>query len=1027
LNENIFAYKVACLLHDPPNKAWLLKSNKDHVKEAKHIAEGILENTCFKEVVKRMEDIVKPADMLASSIDRWLLSKLVGKEYHLFPVKEIKLKNIFNPKFSQKIEEEQPSIDEFIKSLRDLIKYISDPRLAYHVLYASYEAIWIQLGLPSGPADTRAPSHSVFDHNYATTSMMNWLLGKREPKGILLYIDLGGPQKFISSSRKLSDLWASSYLASALAWSIFWIFLKVLGPDIMVLPTCRGNPFYYHSLISELIKNGVDKVVIEKVKRISIEYAGYDPDRDKIPRYAVIPVTAALMLPELEQLKEIDCFKEIEFMRGYEGLEEFVEKKYQEIWRNIYDKIIEKCKELQNELGQLSVEIVRLLQECKNFGFDKTPPLPIRVIALDTNRLYQLGSQDKDSYTIYHNMFKLLAYEEGKRKIYKFRPEEDLKLFEMTSQPIKTWPKESERGFEYCSVCGRLPAIIILPSKEDEYKKYLKIELEPIFGMGERLCPYCLIKRLISINQILKLVVDELIGRIVEELPSFRFPSVSDIAIMPFKKSFITNSMKIDNFRELANELSEWIDEIWRKMIEKGLPLGGKIIGREPMIYTEIELAEKIKNLKSSELKRNLEAILFADSEALFLATHKIRKDKGEEYYSPRRDWLELRKKIYGNKEMAKHMNLEREKIEDLNTYYAIIRSDGDNLGKMIRGKVKEGFRITIKDYLCNMLEGDSAKVVKAILNNDYEHAKKICKQYNVENVDEKIKDVTELINRLLNEDGIIISPSYHSALSRALIVNAVIDKETIDECDGVTIYAGGDDLLAITPVKNSLNAVQKLRERFSFPSEFKGFYRKKNYLIPSLVTASRSFCIYFTHYMFPLYAVMGRSAELLEEVAKESKWIVSNDEKREKDALILVYSPRGGEAYSLLPLSDIKVPDQNLAKSLKYINELISNMEESREFSFSLIYDFNENLQTIKLLINRNSKDLLEKLMKTIFERNLKIQDKQQRKEVIESWVKRLMEDYDVLCKIDVDVIIFLEQFFSTLTLYRSALRGVE
>ncbi len=966
-----------------------------------------------------MEELAKPSDMLASSVDRWLLSNLVGEEYHLFPVSEIKLKNIFNPKFSQKIEQQQPSTNEFIRALKGIIEHITDPRLAYHILYASYETTWMQLQLPACPADTRAPSHSVFDHNYATASMVNWLLGKKEPKGILLYIDLGGVQRFIASSRKLVDLWLSSYFASALAWSVFWIFVKALGPDVMALPTCRGNPFYYHSLISELAQNGVKEVVIEKIKQISGEFAGYDPDKDKIPKYAVVPVTATFMLPELDQLKRFDDFKEIEVIKGSEGLEEFVKKKYQEVWRNVYNKVIEKCKDLQTELGN---QAERLLNECKQFGFDTTPPLPIRVIALHTNELHEMGLKEEERYTLYHYMFKLLAYEEGRRKLYKFRPEEDLKLYDMTTQPIRTWPKEAEKGFEYCSVCGFLPAIIIFPSREDEYKKYLEIELEPIFGLGERLCPYCLVKRLMSLNRILKSVMDELLGKTSQELPKIRFPSVSDIALMPFKKSFITNAMKIDNTQELANELSEWIKEIWEKFAEKGI----SPIGREPLTYIESKLADSIKNLKADKLKKDLENVLFIDAEACFLKTHIFRKDGRDEYYTPSRDWLKLREKIYKHERMASYMNLKEEKIEALNTYYAIIRCDGDNLGKIIRGQVEEGFRITIKDYLCNALEGPAREVVEAIANNDLERAKRICEEHKVKEIDKKINEASKLIDKLLDKNEIIISPSYHSTLSKALMVNAVRDKKIIDEHDGLTIYAGGDDLLAVTPVKNSLLAVQELREKFSFPSAAYGFDRKNGYLIPSLATASRSFSIYLTHYMFPLYLALGRSAELLDGIAKESRWIT--DVERRKDALILSYNSRGGEHYSLLPFSDIKKSYQNLAKNLKNIDELVLQIEKERDgFSSSLIYDLYSNLQTIKPLIDRKSKDLLKRLIEKIFERNCEIQDKQRRKEMAERWARILIEDYDVSCKVDCDTLLFLEQYFLALMLYRSGLRGVE
>ena len=1020
MSKDIFFFKTACLLHDPPNKAWLLKSGKKHEDEARYIATKVLKDTCLKEAIEQMEKIAKPADRLASSVDRWLLSKLVGKEYSLFPVSEIKLKNIFNPKFSQNVKQEEPSanaINEFIETLNSLIEPISDPRLAYHVLYASYESIWMQRGLPAGPADTRSPSHTVFDHNYATASMMNWLLGEGEPEGILVYIDLGGVQRFISGSRKLSDLWISSYLASALAWSVFWIFIKGLGPDVMILPTCRGNPFYYHSLISELTGNGIDKDVIEKIKKISSEFAGYNPDKDKIPKYAVVPVTATFMLPELDQLKKLDDFKEIEVEKGTEGLEEFVKKKYQEIWKSIYDKVIEKCKDLKNELGDLAKEAENLLNECKKFGFDTTPPLPIRVIAIHTNRLYELGYKDKEHYRLYHYMFKLLGYEEGRRKIYKFRPEEDLKLFEMTSQPIKTWPEKADKGFEYCTVCGYLPAINIFSRNEKEYKSHLSLKFEPIFSVGERLCPYCLIKRLLTISDILKPVIDTLLGKLSYGAPTRRFIPICDIALMPFKKSLIEKAIIIDKVPELADELSKLIDMTWDKISIALEPdkVGGLIRKEETILDTEEKLLRDIKNMRTPNLKRSLENVLFLNTEMGIMEERNLR------YI-----WLDLIRSINKDERMKSYGEI----IQHLNTYYAIIRCDMDNLGKIIMGNVEEGFRISIKDYICNIMEGPAREIVEACINKELEEAKKICEKHNVKDIDEKVNDVLKIIDELQDKNEIIISPSYHSTLSRALMANAIRDVKIIGEHDGLTIYAGGDDLLAVTPVKNSLNAVRELREKFSFPSEeYKGFSfpfeEYKSYLVPSLGTASRSFSIYLTHYMFPLYSAIGRSAELLDSIAKESSWIIDT-ERRKKDALILSYSPRGGEQSALLPLSNIKSPDENLAKSLKYIDELVLQMEKEKDgFSSSLVYDLYNNLQTIKPLIDRNNENLLKRVLERIFERNC--ENKQIRKEIAEVWADRLVEDYNLSVRVNCDSLPFLEQFFSALIIYRSGLRGVE
>jgi CRISPR-associated protein Cmr2 len=1028
---NIFVLKTSCLLHDPPNKAWRLR---DHREEARKIASEILKGTSLEYLVEKgkiiaiadeMERIAKQADIYASSVDRWLLSKLVGEDYSLFPVEDVKLKNIFNPKFYQSIRERPAEnyVNKFAESLNNLIRHIRDPRLAYHVLYASYEPIWIELGLPSGPADTRAPTHTVFDHNYATASMMNWLLKGREPDGILLYIDLGRVQRFISSSRKLRDLWVSSYLASALAWRLFWIFVRALGPDVMVLPTCRGNPFYYHSLISELIANGIDESVINEIKKISAKIAGYDPEKDIIPRYAVVPVTATFILPSLDVLKEFEEFRELDVNKGVKGLEEFVEKKYEEIWREIYGLVVKtlETETVKNRLGDLAVKARELLEECRKYGFDKVPPLPLRVIALSTSENGFKGER----YMLYHHMLELLRDRENERKLYKSSPEERLELTKMTLQPVKTWPepKEAERrkGFEYCSVCGRLPAIIVLPSDEEEYGKYLDLKLEPIFSMGERLCPYCLIKRLLSFSEILGPVVDHLLGRASKKRTSeglkLKFPSVSDVALIPFKRSFVENVMKLDKDQRLAEELAVWINEILQKLVKSE---------EDSVMPAERDLLEKVKKMKSSRLAEELESMLLTDSEAAFLRTYRLKRDEKEEMFSPRREWLKLLERIRKHEEMSKYVNLKE--IEGLNTYYVIAKCDADNMGKIIRGKVKEGFRITVEEYLSNALEGEAREVVKAIIEGRLQQAVKICGGAGVRDPEDRVNEVEGFIKSLKEKGEIIIALSYHSALSRALMANAIRDAEIVKKHDGITVYAGGDDLLALVPVKNSLKMVYELRKKFSFPSEdLKGFEKIKNYLIPSLATASRSFSIYITHYMFPLYTAISRSGELLEDEAKESVW-VKEDEKIEKDTIALAYSPRGGEQYVVLPLSNIGDPERNLARSLGDIDAIISEIEEGR-FSVSLIYDLYNSRETLKKLSKKGREALLEMVIRDIFRRNCEMQDKQQCEKVAEAWVRRLVESYSLQRwkKRDKEPGSYMEQFILALKLYRSGLRGVE
>jgi CRISPR-associated protein Cmr2 len=1029
MNEDIFILKTACLFHDPPTKAWDIAKGKSHEEQAKNIIENSLKDTILEKAKDYLNKrSVIQSDRLSSAIDRWLLSILVGKDYSKFPCQEIKIKNIFNPKFSQTIEKEPTNkeVEKFTNKLNEILKQVKDLRLAYHILYASYESLWIESNLPVSPADTRTPLHSVFDHNYAAASMVNWLTEGEKLKGILLFIDLGGPQRFISYSRKLSDLWISSYFASALAWRIFWIFIKALGPDVMILPTCRGNPFYYHSLISELIKNKVNENIVKKIKELASKILDYDPDRDKIPKYAVVPVTATFILPDLEVLKKIDDFKEIDFTKGIKGLEEFVEKKYRKIWEEIYNRIIEiheGDKEVQNILGKLSKSAEELLKECKQFGFDKVPPLPIRVLALHTDKIHKLGLsyEEEAQYSLYHYMFKLLGYEANRRKFYKFRSEEELKLFYMTSQHVKTWPKETAKGFEYCSVCGILPAILIFPSDEKEYSSYLDIELESLFSLGERLCPYCLIKRLLTRSEILKPIMDMLLGEISRELPICKFPSVSDITLIPFKKSFINKAMKIDDDKNLVNQFNQLFDKIFEifKLLKKIPP-----VKLEPVIYVEKKLEENIEKLKSDELKLRLKQILFMDSELCFLRTYMVKKEGKVETYNMRTEWSRIIEKIRKNENMKKCMELEKEEIEKLNTFYSLIKCDADNIGKIIQGKVEEGFRIDVKSYLYEALEGDVKKLIKSIMNNNREETKSICEQQGLKDIDEKIDKILKTLSKFKGE--IIISPCYHSALSRALMNNAIRDTKIIDENDGLTIYAGGDDLLAVVPVKNSLIVTKKLRKTFSFPSEYKGFDKKMDYLMPSLVTASRSFSIYFAHYMFPMYIVINRSVKLLESV-KETKWNINGKEMK-KDGIILSYSPRGGELSSILPLCNIKETEEDVAKTLEDIIELNLDIEKGR-FSSSLVRDLFDNLEIIKLLLESEVPLkilLLEKLLKRIFERNCEIRDEFQRVQMVNQWTKKLIEYYDISCEVNDKHSSLIEQFILALMHYRTGLRGV-
>ena len=102
--HEIFYYKTAALLHDPPDKGWYITG---HEKRAEELLKNVLKNTPLFVAKNYLgKDAVRMADRVASSIDRWLLSILVTKEGRgekydvgLFKVKDkVLLKNVIDPR-----------------------------------------------------------------------------------------------------------------------------------------------------------------------------------------------------------------------------------------------------------------------------------------------------------------------------------------------------------------------------------------------------------------------------------------------------------------------------------------------------------------------------------------------------------------------------------------------------------------------------------------------------------------------------------------------------------------------------------------------------------------------------------------------------------------------------------------------------------------------------------------------------------------------------------------------------------------
>ncbi len=95
-------------------------------------------------------------------------------------------------------------------------------------------------------------------------------------------------------------------------------------------------------------------------------------------------------------------------------------------------------------------------------------------------------------------------------------------------------------------------------------------------------------------------------------------------------------------------------------------------------------------------------------------------------------------------------------------------------------------------------------------------------------------------------------------AASQALAEFARKVPGIVEDHGGVTVYAGGDDLLALLPFDEALQCARKLRDTFG------GVFESQQ------VNASLSAAVVFAHAKVPLTEVIDHARRLLEDVAKE-------------------------------------------------------------------------------------------------------------------------------------------------------------
>ena len=975
--EEIYKIKIAALLHDPPHKPYLIVSEISHERKAVEMMKKIFESN---EAMYLSDPRVKLADYIASGIDRWILMAVMGHKYipGLFPVRKIKLKNIVAPYLEKHINKNIDSnkIEHYVEELHDLLAKLKDWRSKYLLFYLLYEVLWILNDLPIGPADTRVPTHTVFDHNYATATMTNWVYDKNKIDGLLVGLDIAGVQSFISESRKIRDMWVSSYVISALMWYTLCELIEIFGPDIVIIPSMRLNPFYLHWLLQKFGNEISDYQ--KEIKKIVYMFNHLREMYDDlgIPPYPMIPGMATLALPPW------DIIEKFVSSARQKTVEEYFIERFEKGWRILW-KLVKKYAE-QSEDPIWSIFVRKALdyfeREFKDAGFDRISPLELRVeyvrVSKDITEQVKLMLPWEIYDEKYRELSSKLAYKKYKRinKIAK------LKLHELSKKAFTDtgygYPKQSNRGFDYCTMCGKAPALIIMP-RENELEKILLEELEPVenmdealrmieqiksvFSPGEKLCPWCFLKRLLSLEPMLlnALLIgikedDEEIQEFVSNLlrmsrPKIWFPSTSHIASIRLYEKLLEYGAPI--ISDICEQSKQSI-----KNLQKYIPLGAKLKKAPRDIWTWY-FTKKIRDKllkEGARLKQtnfNCELILYTiyyiDPEEMWFHSQFP--------LSRRRAWEKLLR-IYGLHEW-------------LYRYYTLIRADGDSIGGLLEGLLTaflcgrlsnefylniyfgESYKIPpneeksaimfLKEYIMHLCEGDLRTIIKKyceLINNEISEdsfkksVNPLLEKAQILYHDLR-KNLDQLIGSLLKVRGgnplfllrIPITPTYHATISAALLRGSLFDIALITYYDGFVVYSGGDDLIAFVPVDSSLDVIYNTRRAFS---GFKigsvnllksnsieigdGFIRIREAYLPMLPNVGRSYIMYIAHYKYPLTTVVNNAFLLLKKVKKNfllkyvetvTKMYIIHQQAT-KDTLLVAYNPRGREEFTIIPLS---------------------------------------------------------------------------------------------------------------------------
>ncbi|MCC6020261.1 MAG: type III-B CRISPR-associated protein Cas10/Cmr2 [Thermoproteaceae archaeon] len=840
--------KAYALLHDPPHKALWFEDEKyrvfdkeSHEGEARKMLDEMLRGTPLgggapsRDVTMR----VKTADRIAASFDRWALPEPAGGYWAVAEA----LYNPFNLQYSMRIERPDPkafrsALEDYIRRANEILRAARNDRETYVLLYAVAEPLWILKGLPALPADTRAPTHTVFDHLYATASMMNWVDGggSLSPRGCLLEIDVPGIQRIIGSARKAGDYRAGSLLVSLAVWLTAWQYMRKYGPDVLLSPTPRFNPLFYFQLAREIkggeIEGAGKRAPGERalelyaelvVKALGLKALGEEgreggPERliaeYFIERASVIPGTAYLALPDcaeaerapeyfeaaLSAIKDAACGSEREDLplpvRPAAVRDNHVAR--------LARRVLERTPALYLPLRHRCVSVEDALREAERVARELAPP---------DHLLRALGGErGLAERLLFYAAWRLLHrkvaaprapswFSEGGRPNF-------VKLYEgpwihSTLDPdqpasLRLGGVVRERRLDYDEETW---SVLSRELGAGEGAEKLREELKKVFKPKEALGPVDVLKR-----------------ALYYAVAGGGIPSVQETALRWYYN----------------RGWAEACDDSVRRGIEEIVGGGDaeEIFGQPPA--PDAVLRQRCKRKETDK--------------------------------------------------------------PPMSFTYAIVRADGDYVGRLargcVRGRAGGAVEQALEDVLPREARGDAERWREdgRLVIEAFKLVQKLRGKECEDATGEFLKEFPDVM-------FVVPSPSYYAALSASLMITALKDAKAVIERDGDVVFAGGDDLLAFAARPAALEIVEETRRAYHGDG---GFHRlTDSYAVPAPAAYGRSYSVRLTHSITDFMAIEVDEASRLLEAAKSAV--------RGKDALVISASTGHAGVVRMLDVGEVE------------------------------------------------------------------------------------------------------------------------